>query len=116
MKDELKDLIIETISKDEVYTDWYFLYEDLDYNGSVHSIIDSNIDIYNFDLRQWAVEHWEWVDQAKDEGLCSPDADYHAMIQAGQYVALLEEAQQYIKELFNEMNGEYFNIDQTKTA
>ena len=52
MKDELKDLIIETINKDEVYTDWYFLYEDLDYNGSVHSIIDSNIDIYYYDLRQ----------------------------------------------------------------
>ena len=116
MKDELKDLIIETIEKDEIYTDWYFLYDDLDYNGSVHSIIDSNIDIYYYDLRQWAVENWQWVDQAREEGLCSPDVDYHAMIQAGQYVALLEEAQQYIEELFNEMSGEYFNIEQTKTA
>lgn len=116
MKDELRDLIIETINKDEVYTDWYFLYEDLDYNGSVHSIIDSNIDIYYFKLRQWAVDNWEWVDQAREEGLCSPDADYHQMIQAGQYVALLEEAQQYIKELFTEMSGYNFNIDQNKSA
>jgi hypothetical protein len=57
MKDDLKDLISEKLTGDETFTDHWELYEALDYNGSVHELIDSNIDIYYYSLRQWAVDN-----------------------------------------------------------
>lgn len=115
MKEELKDLIIDTIGKNETFADSWELYQQLDYSGCVHEIIDSNIDIYYYTLRQWSVDNYHWVDDAIAEGLAQ-DGDFHQMIQAGQYLALQDEANGYIEELFTEMSGEYFNIDQTKSA
>jgi len=57
---------------------------DLDYSGACHEQIDSMIDIYNYDLRKWAVDNWEWCEQAVENGL-TDGTDYHKMIQCGQY-------------------------------
>lgn len=55
-------------------------------DGSIHEIIDSNVDIYYHSLRQWAVDNWEYIEIADEEGLLPVDFDYHKAIQCGQYV------------------------------
>lgn len=92
MKHDLKDLISEKLTGDETFTDCWDLYEHLDYDGSVHELIDSNIDIYYYSLRQWAVDNWAYVEDAISEGLTEGCTDYHKLIQWGQYMQLCEEA------------------------
>lgn len=45
------------------------------------------IDIYYRDLREWAVDNWQWVEQAIDNGI-TDTSDFHKMIQAGQYSSI----------------------------
>ena len=110
MKDELKDLIIETIEKDQDFKTPHCLYEALDYSGLVHEVICSNLDIYNYDLRKWAVDNWHWVDEALDQGIHTENTNYHDLIKWGQYMALQDEANGYMDELFHELSGTYFNL------
>jgi len=116
MKDELKELIIDNIDKHDDIQDSHDLYETLDYSGGVHEIIDSHIDIYNYDLRQWAVDNYNFIEDAMDEGLAEGVTDFHKLIQCGQYVALTQDAWQYMEELFNEYNGVLFNVEEEVTA
>ena len=90
MKDELKDLITESIDKDQDF--------------------ESHIDIYNYNLRKWAVDNWHFIDEAREMGFISENADYHQCIQSGQFLAFEQEAHQHIEELFNELSGTYFNL------
>ena len=110
MKDDLKDLISEKLTGDETFTDSWDLYEALDYDGSVNELIDSNIDIYYYQLRQWAVDNWAYVEDAISEGLTDGCTDYHKLIQWGQYMQLSEEASDAVEELFTELDGEVFNV------
>ena len=95
------DAVIEEKITDETFNDAHELYDLLDYDGSIHSIIDSNIDIYNHTLRIWAVDNWEYCEDAISEGLCD-GADYHKMIQSGQYKYLYEKASEYIERVHEE--------------
>ena len=115
MREEIRDLILETTAKDDNFECHYDLYDRLDYLGRVHEIIDSNVDVYHYDLRKWAVDNYHWIDHALTEGFVAEDADFHQMIQAGQYQALELEASQIVNELFKQMRGIHFNIDQTET-
>ena len=110
MKDELKELILNNVQKDDIFLNSASLYEHLDYSGGVHEIIDSNIDIYYYSLRQWAVDNYNWIDEAIESGLTAENADFHQLIQAGQYVALNQEAVELIEELFTEYEGVLFNL------
>lgn len=89
-----QDIDIETIS------DHCELYEALDYDGSVHGCIDGMIDVYYYDLRQWAVEKWEYIEEAQEEGLCDGVTDYHQIIQSGQYIYYRNLAGKAIEELY----------------
>ena len=109
MKNEILDLIKETLVGDEKIDSSDVLYDLLDYSGSLHEIIDSHIDLYYYDLRIWAVENWEYVEEALEEGICEGVNEYHKMIQAGQYMALSEYARCFVDELFNDYNGVLFN-------
>lgn len=109
MKNEILDLIKETLVGDEKMDCSDVLYDLLDYSGSLHEIIDSHIDLYYYDLRIWAVENWEYVEEALEEGICEGVNEYHKMIQAGQYMALSEYARCSVDELFNDYNGVLFN-------
>lgn len=113
MKDDLKDLISEKLTGEETFTDHWELYEHLDFDGSVHELIDSNIDIYYYSLRRWAVENWPYVEDAINEGLTEGCTDYHELIQWGQYMQLSEEARDAVEELFTELDGELFNVEVT---
>ena len=113
MKTDLRDLISEKLTGDETFTDDWELYEHLDHDGSVHELIDSNIDIYYYSLRQWAVDNWPYVEDAISEGLTEGCTDYHKLIQWGQYMQLSEEAREAVEELYNELDGELFNVEVT---
>ena len=113
MKNEIVDLIKETLVGDEKIDSSDVLYDLLDYSGRLHEIIGSQIDIYHYDLRVWAVENWMYVEDAIEEGICEGVNDYHNMIQAGQYIALSEDARCCVDVLFNEYNGVLFNKEVT---
>ena len=54
MKNEILEAITDLgidISKIESYHD---LYEEINYNGTIHEIVDGHIDIYYYDLRKRA--------------------------------------------------------------
>jgi len=112
MKAELKDLILNNVNPDETFADSGELYEHLDYNGSVHEIVDSFIDIYYYDLRKWAVDNYDFIDEAIDSGITGEDADFHKLIQCGQYMQLSAEAVDLLEELFEENDGKLFNIEE----
>ena len=114
MRQELEDLMLNTVRADEGFTDWHHLYEQLDYSGGVHEIIESNIDIYYYDLRKWAVDNYHYIEQAMEEGLCERVTDFHKLIGWGQYVALNEEAMQIIEDLFNENKNKFFKVVEPK--
>ena len=110
MKDELRELLLNNIATDDKVGDCYDLVDRLDYNGGLHEIIDSNIDVYNYDLRKWAVDNYGYIEEALEEGLAEGVTDFHSLIQCGQYVQLTEQAHDYIEELFNEYDGVLFNV------
>jgi hypothetical protein len=112
MKQTIKEQILELIKYryEEIdlndFTDSQELMEKLDYDGSLHMLIDSNIEIYNRPLRLWAVDFYEYVERAIDEGLVdtSKNFDYHSAIQSGQYVYFQELAKEVIEEIVEENN------------
>ena len=102
MKDELKDLFtskLAELKQDSDCVDMQDIIDSMDYSGELHEIIDGQIDIYYYDIRKWAVDNWEFCEEAVDEGL-TDGSDYHAMIQAGQYVYYQRQAYEYINELY----------------
>ncbi len=112
MKEDIKDLIERTLEGDESFSNVWELYEHLDYDGALHHLIDGSIDIYDYDIRKWAVGNWHFVEEAMEEGLCEGVTDYHKLIQAGQYVSLSNDADEYVKELFEELDGVAFNVEE----
>ena len=69
------------------------------YDGSVHEWVDGMIDIYYHDLRKWAVDNYEYIEEAMDEGLCEGVTDFHKLIQCGQYVYYRQECQEYLEKI-----------------
>ena len=112
MKNDLKQLITEKLTGDEIIVNAWELYDLLDHDGSVHELIDSNIDIYYHAIREWAVNNWQYVEQAISQGITN-GTDYHKLIQAGQYVQLTEQAHEAVEELYNELDGDLFNVKVT---
>jgi hypothetical protein len=106
MKQQIKELIeIKNLDLND-YADSHELNEALDYDGSLHEIVDGNIDVVYYDLRTWAVDNYNYIDQAIDEGLSTDETDFHHSIQLGQFVYFSEQANLAIEEIFNEFNSE----------
>lgn len=102
MKEEIKQRILD-LEINIANSNYYWnLYEEIDYNGSLHEIIDGMIDIYYYDLRRWAVDNWEYIELANEEGINGETTDYHKQIQGGQYMYYQEQANEIIEEIFNE--------------
>tara|TARA_B110000093_G_scaffold176834_1_gene212863 strand:+ start:558 stop:926 length:369 start_codon:yes stop_codon:yes gene_type:complete len=121
MKADIKELMDEKLmdgNNEYGYTfgDAWELYEHLDYSGGVHEIIDSSIDIYYYDLRKWAVDNYQFIEDAIAEGMWERGGrptDYYKLIQAGQYMRLREDAERYVEELYAEHDGIAFNVEVT---
>ena len=84
------------------WTDSSDLYDFLDYDGQLHERIDGAIDIYYYSLRQWAVENYNYIDDALEEGITDGN-DFHQLIQSGQYCYYREEANNAIELIFDEL-------------
>lgn len=63
-----------------------------DYSGHhyicdvISEIADNNIDIYTYNLFEWAKTNYEWVEEAIAQGLCdTSNPDIPRMLMAGQY-------------------------------
>ena len=104
MRKEIENAIYDLDIDISEYDDSSELYSAIDYNGTMHEIIDGHIDIYYIDLRKWAVDNYNYVEQANEEGLGTNGKDYHKDIQAGQYIELQGEAYKEIEAIFNEFN------------
>lgn len=102
MKQEVLDLIKQKNVDINDWDDAHELYEALDYDGSLHELIDSSIDIYYYDLRKWSVENYSYIEDAIEEGLCEGVSDFHKLIQVGQYMYYSEQMREVIEEVFNE--------------
>ena len=81
----------------------YDLRDTLDYDGSLHELVDGMIDIYNHDLRKWSVDNYTYVEDAISEGLAD-GTDFHKSIQAGQYLYYSEIMNQELSEIVEEFN------------
>ena len=103
LQSDIDELIKEKVT-DEELNDAHELYDLLDYDGSIHSLIDSNIEIYNHALRLWAVDNWEYCEDAISEGLADGE-DYHKMIQAGQYMYLREKANEHVEMAYEKLSS-----------
>lgn len=106
MKEEILEAIQE---KGIILSDMenaYAIIDALDYDGRLHEIIDSYICIYYYELRQWAVDNWEFVEEAMEEGLCEGVSDYHKLIQIGQYVSLRQDALYAVQSIYDDFNNE----------
>nr|BAR35129.1 hypothetical protein [uncultured Mediterranean phage uvMED] len=110
MKEDIKEILLNNIDKTDQFDDSHELYENLDYDGSVHEIVDSNIDIYFYDLREWCVNNYDYIDRALRDGFCDGVTDFHKLIQIGQYVQLEQHSRNMVAELFEEYNGKLFNV------
>ena len=103
---DVKDLIKEMNLNLSDFTDQYDLRDTLDYDGSLHSLIDSAIDIYYYDLRKWAVDNYDEIEEAMEEGLTVDVTDFHELIQSGQYNYLVKEADFMIGCIWDDFQSE----------
>lgn len=90
------------------------LYQYLD--GNDHNYIqdqisesaDSSVDIYYYDLRKWAVDNYQYIEEAIDEMGAPVPFDFHKAIQYGQYKyyseAIYEDVNKFKKYLENNYN------------
>lgn len=64
-----------------------FLEDDYRYiSDKISERADSMVEIYNYELRKWSVNNYDWIESAADEfGIDSKNFDYHKLIQMAQY-------------------------------
>lgn len=115
-----------------------------DYSGHhyicdvISEIADSEIDIYTYNLFEWAKTNYEWIEEAIAQGLCDTSKpDVIKMLQAGQYeqntsdlyehldAIMLNFCLNYIKydlghetmtqEQFDELDSQCTNVDNNDT-
>ena len=81
----------------------------------IMELADSRVDIYYYNLRQWAVDNWEYVEDAMDEGLTEDIKDHHKLIQIGQYYKHeqdLREDLHYLMEEIKEAAKDFYEQQQ----
>lgn len=60
----------------------------LDEYGNIHECVDGAVPIYNHELLEWAKDNYEYVDDAKRDGLIDASADLIQQLQGGYYFQL----------------------------
>ena len=94
-KTELNELLAhEEDSAEYTKEEWVESWRD---NGEIHERIDSSICIYNYTLRLWSVENYEYIERAIEEFGQEFD-NWHSLIQRGQYLYYSEVMEDAITE------------------
>ena len=81
----------------------------------IHELADGRVEIYYYKIRQWAVDNWQYVDDAMDDGLADGVKDYHKLIQIGQYYKIERELMDNLYNLVEEIKDdarEYYEQQQ----
>ena len=74
----------------------------------ITELADSKVDIYYYDLRQWSVDNYEYIEKAVDEfGADLKNFDFHRLIQQGQFYAYNNEFYQLISEFTSYLKSNY---------
>ena len=88
-KSDLSDLLsnYDFNNKDELLS--FLNDEDGNYIGdTITELSDSKIDCYYHSLREWAVDNYNYIEDAISEyGVDTDNPDFHKMIQQGQFYA-----------------------------
>jgi hypothetical protein len=74
VKSDIKDLAIEWIKDNEEKPD---LYNDLDYDGSVHEIIDGSVPVYTYEIDNLFYLYGDEFEQAFDDAGIGEKEDKH---------------------------------------
>lgn len=92
MKVKIEDLKREVEKNFESYEEYiteYYNYQN-DIDNIIHDIADNNVDIYNYDLLEWAKDNYSYIEEAIDEfGVATDErgrADFIRCIMQGQYL------------------------------
>ena len=101
--DFLNDILsYQELSDFEELVDW------LEGNDESYEYADSMVDVYNYALRQWAVENYAYIEEAIDDLGAPEPFDFHKAIQYGQYHKYLQDIYsdcqaliEFIKETYN---------------
>jgi len=68
----------------------------------ISSYADSKVDIYNYDLREWSVDNYNYIEDAISEfGINTNNPDFHQLIMQGQYYAYSNEYYNLLNEFRN---------------
>ncbi len=81
--------------------------DDIEHNGSISELADSYIDVYYYDLRVWAVDNYEYIEDAMDEFGMPEKFDFHKAIQQGQYVKYQEDIYECISNMIEHIKENY---------
>lgn len=97
-------------------------YNDIDYDSLhneafdfIHQLADARVEIYYYNIRKWAVDNWQYVEDAMDEGLTEGVTNYHQLIQIGQYYKIEQELRDNLCNLVEEIKDdarEYYEQQQ----
>jgi hypothetical protein len=74
VKSDIKDLVIEWIKDNDEKPD---LYNDLDYDGSVHEIIDGSVPVYTYEINNLFYLYGDEFEQAFDDAGIGDKEDKH---------------------------------------
>lgn len=93
MKRNIKDFKDECIGKMESYeefiVDYYGYMDNID--DIIHEIADNNVDIYNYDLLEWAKDNDYYISRYVEEfGIDAQNFDFYGIIRGGQYLYIQE--------------------------
>ncbi len=83
--DEMKEIISYGFTDGSLSDFITYLQDDINDNGAIDELIDRNIDIYYYDLRQWSVDNYDYIDNYIEE-FGTTEIDFHKLIQGGQYM------------------------------
>jgi hypothetical protein len=117
-KSDLTDLLsnYDFNNKDELLS--YLNDEDGNYIGdTISELSDSKIDCYNHNLRLWAVDNYNYIEDAISEfGIDDKNPDFHKMIQQGQYYAYSNEFYNLVSEFKDYIESIDFEEEEEEEA
>ena len=73
----------------------------------VHEWADGSVDIYNYDLRQWAVDNYNYIEEGINELGAPEPFDFHKAIQYGQYHYYCQQAYKDCNEFLEWLKERY---------
>ena len=82
-----------------------FMEDGINHSGAIDELIDGAIDIYYHDLRKWAVDNYEYIEEALKE--FGTSGDWHKDIQMGQYLMYQEDYNECIHDMIKHIKDNY---------